>query len=222
MDMVLANLFKHKMSFKMGFVRYIAEHNSEYSTFYRNYISKRIKNLRDIGVTDINELRTKCLEPFIVYIISQIVVEETEHIERISVVVALGEDNLIADLHNDFHAMCGVELYNPKRYLHELSLNNEMITEPIEKRLSDKPFFFNVIVHFLIPTPLNREIEEPYTPPIETYRQDCCVVCLESKPNILYLDCMHIAICDSCDRLKKTHRKNCDVCRAEISKRIKI
>ena len=45
--------------------------------------------------------------------------------------------------------------------------------------------------------------EEEYTPPIETYRQDCCVVCLESKPNILYLDCMHIAICDSCDRLKK-------------------
>ena len=64
--------------------------------------------------------------------------------------------------------------------------------------------------------------EEPYTPPVEMYRQDCCVVCLESKPNILYLDCTYIAICDSCDRLKKTHRKNCDVCRAEISKRIKI
>ena len=56
----------------------------------------------------------------------------------------------------------------------------------------------------------------------KTYREDCCVICLESKPNILYLDCMHIAICDSCDRLKKTGRKNCDMCRAEISKRVKI
>ena len=66
--------------------------------------------------------------------------------------------------------------------------------------------------------------EEEYTPPIETYRQDHCVVCLESKPNILYLDCMHIAICDSCDRLKKTvgERKKCDVCRAKISRRMKI
>ena len=66
--------------------------------------------------------------------------------------------------------------------------------------------------------------EEEYTPPIETYRQDCCVVCLEAKPNILYFDCMHIAICDSCDRVKRTARarKNCDVCRAEISRRIKI
>ena len=64
--------------------------------------------------------------------------------------------------------------------------------------------------------------EEPYTPPVEPYREDCCVACLESKPNILYLDCTHIAICDSCDRLKNTHRKNCDVCRAKISKRIKL
>ena len=46
--------------------------------------------------------------------------------------------------------------------------------------------------------------EEEYTPPTETYRQDCCVVCLEAKRNILYLECGHIAVCDSCDRLKIT------------------
>ena len=45
---------------------------------------------------------------------------------------------------------------------------------------------------------------ELYIPPSETYRQDSCVACLEAKPNILYLDCMHIAICDSCHHLKKT------------------
>ena len=63
---------------------------------------------------------------------------------------------------------------------------------------------------------------EPYTPPIEPHREDCCVVCLEAKPNILYLDCLHIVICDSCDRLKKTGRENCDVCRENIFERIKI
>ena len=66
--------------------------------------------------------------------------------------------------------------------------------------------------------------EEEYTPPIETYRQDHCVVCLESKPNVLYLDCLHIAVCDSCDQMKidPSLTTNCDVCRAKISKRIKI
>ena len=66
--------------------------------------------------------------------------------------------------------------------------------------------------------------EEEYTPATETYRQEKCVISLEDPPNILYLDCMHIAICDSCDRMKsKTSlRLTCDLCRAEISRRIKI
>ena len=64
--------------------------------------------------------------------------------------------------------------------------------------------------------------EEEYTPPTETYRQDCCVICLEAKPNILYLDCGHIAICDSCDCLKKTGRHKCDVCRSRVFERVKI
>ena len=64
--------------------------------------------------------------------------------------------------------------------------------------------------------------EEEYTPPTETYREDRCVICLESKPNILYLYCMHISVCDSCDRLKKTGRYKCDVCRDEIFERVKI
>ena len=82
--------------------------------------------------------------------------------------------------------------------------------------------FLLLCVYSIFNTSIDRENEEEYTPPIETYRQDCCVVCLESKPNILYLECKHIAICNSCDRLKKTERKNCDVCRTEISRRIKI
>ena len=64
--------------------------------------------------------------------------------------------------------------------------------------------------------------DELYISPRETYREDCCVICFEKGPNILYLDCGHIVVCDSCDRLKKTRRKNCDVCRDEILERIKI
>ena len=64
----------------------------------------------------------------------------------------------------------------------------------------------------------------PTTPKVEAFKEDCCVICLESKPSILYLDCLHIAVCDSCDNLKidPSLMKNCDVCRAEISKRVKI
>ena len=64
--------------------------------------------------------------------------------------------------------------------------------------------------------------DEIYISPTETYRQDRCVICLEKEPNILNFGCWHIAICDSCDRLKKTGRKNCDICRSGILERIKL
>ena len=66
------------------------------------------------------------------------------------------------------------------------------------------------------------EEDKLYISPTETYREDRCVICLEKEPNILYLDCNHIVVCDSCDRLKKTGRKKCDICRDEILQRLKI
>ena len=175
-----------------------------------------------MGVTDINELCMKCLEPFMVYTISQLVTEETEHIDCIGVYVYMEEDNFPRDLDDDYHSICSIYLDNPNLSLHVLSSNSEMTIRPIEKRLFDKSFYIHIDVYFEFMTPIAREHavlewtqyiesrneieeeEEEYTPPTETYRQDYCVVCLEAKPNILYLDCKHIAICDSCDRLKKT------------------
>ena len=70
----------------------------------------------------------------------------------------------------------------------------------------------------------NADVLAPLPPPDETFRQERCVICLESPPNILYFDCMHIAVCDFCDNRKRTAalRNKCDVCRATISRRIKI
>ena len=144
--------------------------------------------------------------------------------------------------YEDEHDIMSISLDNPKLCLHLLSLNSESTIYPIQERLLDRPFFITVYAYFGFITPLGRERaaiewaqyiesrneveeeEEQYTPPDETYRQDQCVVCLRSKLNILYLDCMHIAVCDSCNRVKRTARarKKCDVCRAKISRRIKI
>ena len=64
----------------------------------------------------------------------------------------------------------------------------------------------------------------PIAPKVKAFREDCCVICLESTPNILYLDCLHIAVCESCNDMKidPTLMETCDVCRSKISKRIKI
>ena len=45
-------------------------------------------------------------------------------------------------------------------------------------------------------------------------KEDDCVVCFENKPNILYTECMHFAVCTLCD--KKGDFKSCPLCRKKI------
>ena len=42
-------------------------------------------------------------------------------------------------------------------------------------------------------------------------KEDECVICYENKPNILYTECLHYVVCDSCD--KKGDFKSCPMCR---------
>ena len=133
-----------------------------------------------------------------------------------------------------------ISLDNPQLCLHALSSNSEATIYPFREQLLDRPFFISVSVVFNFLTPLAREMkglgwaqymesgeeeeEYNYNPPDKTYKQDLCVICLESTPNILYLECKHTAVCDSCDRMKTTIalRSTCDVCRKRISRRLKL
>ena len=47
-----------------------------------------------------------------------------------------------------------------------------------------------------------------------TIKEDDCVICFENKPNILYTECMHFAVCTLCD--KKGDFKSCPLCRKKI------
>ena len=52
------------------------------------------------------------------------------------------------------------------------------------------------------------------------YEIDQCVICLETKPNILFAGCNHICICSECEKIKPLVK--CPYCRTKISRRIKI
>ena len=48
-----------------------------------------------------------------------------------------------------------------------------------------------------------------------------CVICLQNRPNVLYIKCRHIVACDSCDEIGKL--LECPLCRTKIKdQRIKI
>ena len=220
MDMAVASLLKRKIRFRL-----IDQTSNPIDSFphckgyhYRSDVIDRGKN---IGVNHTNEVRDKTL-PLIKYIFStmqhygkEVGGLGSEWEANIKIRLIREEDQAVYIIESwwfeecDFRLAEGVGTWYGD---HPRSLIYNKFSISVE-----------AFVYFYIRRGFIEEMEEePYTPPIETYRQDYCVVCLESKPNILYLDCRHIAICDSCDCLKKTGRKNCDVCRAEISKRVKI
>ena len=215
MDMAVANLLNRKINFRL------TREENHYQEKRLQYMSMVIDE-RSLYRVYMNSIR-----PFIVHFISKFVTEESERIDHISVSVELWLLRRGMDIFTD--TMMTMFLRNPKVGIQQFPSNTYPRLYSTPSTVNES-FKIKVIFNIGIPTIRpdwwgEEEPEEPDvedTTPVETYRQDCCVVCLESKPNISYLDCMHIAICDSCDRLKTTHRKNCDVCRAEISERIKI
>ena len=220
MDMAVANLLKRKINFRL------THEENRYREKELRYTSVLINKL-DIGGRPHWWVYMNSIRPFIVHFISTFVTEESERIDYIGIFVKWLILREWADIFKD--TVIIMSLNNPKVGIQQFPSNPGARVCHFGQSVMNESYKIEVVFIIGMPTIIpdgwqeeESDEEEPYTPPVETYRQDCCVVCLESKPNILYLDCLHIAVCDSCDRLKTTHRKNCDVCRAEISKRVKI
>ena len=55
---------------------------------------------------------------------------------------------------------------------------------------------------------------EDVKPTKKTILEPECIVCLENKSNMLYLDCLHVCVCNVCD--SKGKFKKCPLCRTKI------
>ena len=208
--MAVASLFKHKVRFELR------GHDRDWSEFFipskgYHYSSNWIENGESVGIRRARDLFIDKLKPLFLHIISTMYHEAEMEISGINITVRVFEL---------------INYYDIVRYKFT-SAPNDAITNysiswvcPFPERLIRNGFYIYIGSYVYY------EVEEnkPLASPVETYRQDCCVVCLEAKPNILYLDCMHIAICDLCDRMKSktSSQSTCDVCRAKISKRLKL
>ena len=218
MDMAVANLFKHEIRLKLE-----SEGNEEYEPFthrrYRHYCSQTLQNVERVDAS--------LFKPIVYYMLSKVLHEDRDIIiDEVSITVwVFGLEE------REERGLLRYCFETPQDYSELFFTHSEVETCPFPEHLINQPFIVWVDVNCYFTPDWYREAlyrqhrdamrEDAYTPPIETYRQDHCVVCLEAKPNILYLDCMHIAVCDSCDNLKidPSLTTNCDVCRAEISKR---
>ena len=56
--------------------------------------------------------------------------------------------------------------------------------------------------------------DEDEEPARKTITEPECIICFENKSNILYLECMHLCVCNGCDIKGKFHK--CPMCRTKI------
>ena len=56
--------------------------------------------------------------------------------------------------------------------------------------------------------------DEDEEPTRKTISEPECIICYENKPNMLYLECMHLCICNVCD--SKSRFNKCPLCRTKI------
>ena len=56
----------------------------------------------------------------------------------------------------------------------------------------------------------NSEDDEPAR---KTISEPECIICFENKPNILYLECLHVCVCNVCD--SKGRFNKCPLCRTK-------
>ena len=226
MDMVVASLFKHKVRFELS------GHDSNwYEPTIPNkgyhYSSNWIENGESVGIRSACDLFIDKLKFYIfLHIISTMYHEAEMEINSINITVNVTDYETSYD-------------FNIVKY-EFTSAPNDAITNysrswvyPFPEGLLNNKFYIYMESYVYMVDDNVRQMnayyeeqemeeDELYISPRETYREDRCVICLEKEPNILYLDCDHKVVCDSCDRLKKTGRKNCDVCREEILQRLKI
>ena len=76
-------------------------------------------------------------------------------------------------------------------------------------------FFVCIDVNAMVITDYDSNDEVENDKPIKkTITESECIICFENKPNMLFLDCMHLCVCNGCDSKGKFYK--CPMCRTKL------
>ena len=116
------------------------------------------------------------------------------------------------------------------KHIYSISLDHESDSIGWENKYDSNTtiegeFFIGIDVMVYV-SPIDED-EENYIEEEEDYKikqsiqEDECVICYENKANVLYTECMHMTVCEECDKTGKFSK--CPLCRKKIkNQRIKI
>ena len=65
------------------------------------------------------------------------------------------------------------------------------------------------------------DVESVLPKPLEkTFKFDQCVICLDRKPNVLFIKCKHTCVCKECEKMHPSTK--CPYCRTKVSRKLLI
>ena len=110
--------------------------------------------------------------------------------------------------------------FEPK--MEGLKLNRDLssyLEQPYKILVTTSFFYINSSVPYFL-EPENDEESVPPKPLEKTFKVDQCVICLDRKPDVLFIKCNHICVCNECE---KTHPSTqCPYCRTKGSRKLLI
>ena len=188
MDITVASLFKHKVRFEL------CGHDSSWGEPLipnkgYHYLSTWIENGESVGIRSACDLFVGKLKPLFLHIISTMYHEAEMEISDIDITVGVfdNESNDFDIVKYEFTSAPNDAITNYSRSLvypfPEGLLNNKFSIYIKSYVYMVNDFVREINAYHEEQVRLsNQEVEENelYIPPSETYRQDCCVACLEA------------------------------------------
>ena len=108
-----------------------------------------------------------------------------------------------------------IEYYNEHKKLFSVYIDNTKDNVKNEdKYVDNEEITGNFLIYLEITLYIDPSLKEDNCEIKTTINEEECVICYENKPNILYSDCCHIAVCNVCD--SKGRFNKCPMCRTKI------
>ena len=176
------------------------------------YVSINIKNGSDLGIHSSRSL-FQAIKPFTESLILTTYSHRDSYTNEFLINFTIELENEEGFVRaGDFYYQIGCDPEEPEG----VRTNRDLF------RYLQQPFKIVVKTHFFVfPNPyVNIEESTPPKPLEETIKPDQCVICLERKPDVLFIECNHICMCRDCEKTQPSTR--CPYCRTNISKIILI
>ena len=195
-------------------VRSGGEHPTDGDWMFTTYMSSELENGVELGIRDTHSL-FRVIKPF------------TEGLFRTTF---YHRDSINSD-----YIMCfKIEIFTKEGFVWVGEFCYQCNRNPFELEMVgirrnwnlyyhlNQPFSIFISTEFFhLPTRNLNDVESVLPKPLEkTFKFDQCVICLDRKPDVLFIKCRHTCVCKECE---ETHPSTqCPFCRATISKRLLI